>query len=241
MIRWTVRAAQVAAVLAGLIGLLIQAARLEAALADDDNAAPASESAGGKPKPGVDRFAKAVRSAFALPKGLTYSQLSSAQQNKLDDLRTQKEADLREALEALQESHGSKDAETRHKVDDVRKEIRTAIDEILGGGGSGSESQPNSGSKYPSGSPPPSYPEQGYPPPYGSWYPGYSPYYGPGLYYPWRYGPWDHHKRPGQSPNQVSQNPPTKSSTPPKPQPKPAPKPKPSPPAKSGSSGGSTK
>jgi hypothetical protein len=238
MIRWTVRAAQVAAVLAGLIGLSIQAARLEAALADDDNAAPASESGGSKPKPGVDRFAKAVRSAFVLPKGLTYSQLSSAQQNKLDDLRTQKEADLREALEALQESHGSKDAETRHKVDDVRKEIRTAIDEILAGGGSGSESQPSSGSKYPSGSPPPSYPDQGYPPPYGAgypgYYPGYYPYYGPGWSYPGRYR---HH---GQPPN-VSQNPPTKSSTPPKPQPQPKPQPKPAPKPKSGSSGGSTK
>jgi hypothetical protein len=234
MIRWTARAAQVAAVLAGSIGLSIQAARLQAALADDDNLAPASESAGGKPKPGVDRFAKAVRSAFALPKGLTYSQLTKEQQNKLDDLRTQKEPDLREALDALQQSGGSKDAEARHKVDDVRKEIRTAIDELLAGG-SGSESQPSSGSKYPSGSPPPSYPDQGYPPPYGGYpgyYPGYYPYYGPGWSYPGRYR---HHWQP---PN-VSQNPPTKSSTPPKPQPKPQPKPAPKP--KSGSSGGSTK
>jgi hypothetical protein len=222
MIRWTVRAAQVAGVLAGLLGLSFQAVRLQAA---DDDTAPASES-GGKPKPGVDRFAKAIRSAFVLPKGLTYSQLSSAQQNKLDDLRTQKEPDLREALEALQQSGGSKDAEARHKVDDVRKEIRTAIDEILGAGGG--DSQPNSGSKYPSGSPPPAYPDQGYPP-YGAGYPGYYPgyypyypYYGPGWSYPGRYR---HH---GQQPN-VSQNPPTKPSTPPKPQPKPAPRPKTSP------------
>jgi hypothetical protein len=235
MIRWTVRAVQVAAVLAGLIGFSIQAARLQAAAADDDNGAPASESAGGKPKSGVDRFAKAVRSAFALPKGLTYSQLTKDQQNKLDELRSQKEPDLREALEALQQSGGSKDAEARHKVDDVRKDIRTAIDELLAGG-SGSEPQPNSGSKYPSGSAPPSYPAQGYPP-YGSGYPGY-PYYGPGwpgYYYPWVYGPWNRpRKYPAQSPN-VSQNPPTNSPTPPRPQPKPAPKPR------SGSSGGGTK
>jgi hypothetical protein len=237
MIRSTVRAARVAAVLVVSIILSAQAAWLAAVRADDDSETPAKESTEGKPKPGIDRYAKAVRTAFALPKGLTYSQLSKDQQNKLDDLRTQKEPDLREALEALQEAHGSKDNEARHKVDDVRKDIRTGIDEILAAGGSAKDSQPGSGSKYPSsGSPPPAYPEQ--PPGYG--YPGYYPpnYYGPGWpspYYPWGYGPgWGRNRYPGQS--STSQNPPAKpASTPPKPQPKPQPHPHPQPKSGGGS------
>jgi len=223
MFRRTVCAAWVGAVVAGLVGLSVQATRLKAAAADDNGSA-ADEPSGGKAKPGFDRYAKAVRGAFALPRGRTYSQLSKDQQSKLDDLKTQKEPELREALEALQ-GGGSKDADARHKADDVRKEIRTAIDEILGSGG-GSESPPSSDSKYPSsGSPAPSYPQQGYYPPYGSGYPGYNyPFYGPGWpgYYPWGY-PGNPYRRPNPL---VSQNPPARPSTTP-------PKPRPSPPAKS--------
>ena len=130
MLRRTVRAMWVAAALAGLMGLLVQPTWLETALADDNETA-ADHPAGGKAKPAFDRYAKAVRSAFALPKGLAYSQISPQKQSKLDALRTQKEPELREALEALQGTGGSKDTEARHKLDHLPQGNPRGDNELL--------------------------------------------------------------------------------------------------------------
>jgi hypothetical protein len=268
MIRQAIRAVLIIAAVAVVMRLSPKAAWLDAGPRDDSRAAAAEQglpevaaddapaadapavgaAAADEPKPsdkavkgGRDRFAKAVRAAFALPKGFSYSQLSRPQQKKWDDLRTKMGPKLREALQAVQDNTGDKEAEAKRALDGVHKEIRAAIDQIVASSGGGQETPSSSGSDYPSSSaPPPYHPEQGnyYPP-----YPGYPVYWygGPGGYYPgygYPYSSWDHRRtsvtqttlpKTTSQPANTTPKPPPKPKPTPKPAPKPPPKPTPKP------------
>lgn len=159
------------------------------ATADDDNnkqaaggAAPAKETGKDTAKDAAKPPSKnAIATAFALPKGTT---LNPKQQAAYDQLKTDKEDELRQAIDDLQNSKSGVTAAAAKKVRDLRAAIRQKINDILYGklaasGSSGS----NSGSGSSEGYYVPYGGYQGYAyPAYGGYYPywayGYNPYYG---------------------------------------------------------------
>jgi hypothetical protein len=179
-------------------------------------------------KPARDRFARAVLAAFALPKGITYSRLSTPQQKKWDDLHKQLEPKLREALQAVQDNNGDKETEAKHDLAGVRKEIRDGIDQLLSSSGGGQETPSSSGSRPSASTSPPSYPPPGN---YNPAYPGYVPYSNGGYnYYPgYGYGS-PNYRRPTVSQTNPPATTTTTTSHPAKPATKPTPKPPPPPP-----------
>lgn len=88
-----------------------------------------------------------VATAFALPKGVT---LNAQQQAAYDQLKGDKEAELREALDAVQNSDSNTpSAQALKKLRECKAEIRKAIDAIVtgrGDAGSGKSGQGPQGS-----------------------------------------------------------------------------------------------
>jgi hypothetical protein len=165
------------------------------------DAAP-SHTGTGKP-PAKDPTA----SAFALPKGTT---LNAKQQAAFDQLKADKEPELRQAIDDLQNSKTGATAAAAKKIRDLRNSIRQKINDIMYGklaasGGSGNDSSSASSNGY-------SVPYDGYPAPY---YSGYWPY---GYYpYPYYSPRWRGSRSKNSSGNSNGKTPPSNTSPAPRP------------------------
>jgi hypothetical protein len=71
---------------------------------------------------------RAIASAFALPKETV---LNAKQQTAYDSLKQAKEGDLRQALNAVQQTKGADSAKALKTVRELRTEIRSSIQDIL--------------------------------------------------------------------------------------------------------------
>jgi hypothetical protein len=119
--------------------------------------------------------------AFALPGGV---KLNPKQQAAYDQLKADKQPELQQAIDDLQNSKSGATAKAAKKVRDLRGEIRNSINDIIY-----SHSYASSGSDSGGNGADSSGPSYGYAIPYGGYYP-YWPY---GGYY--RY-PYYHYPRP---------------------------------------------
>ncbi len=153
---------------------------------DDNNQPAAAGDAPAKEPAKVPAKAKPpskdpVATAFALPKGTT---LNAKQQAAYDQLKADKEDELRQAIDDLQKSTSGATAAAAKKIRDLRAAIRQKINDILYGklaasGGPGNDSASGNSGSY-------AVPNGGYPAYYGG-YPAYGGYY---PYWPYGYNPY---------------------------------------------------
>ena len=158
-------------------GLSIPLSRANAEDQVGGNAASPGAAAGAAKKPASKDPAT---SAFALPKGVT---LNAKQQAAYDQLKADKEPELRQAIDELQNDKSGATAQAAKKLRDLRAEIRKGINDIVyaptSSPSTSRDSAGSSGSSTPGGS---GYAAP-YPVPYGGYY-SYRPY---GGYYPYPY------------------------------------------------------
>ncbi len=139
--------------------------------AADKAASPGTDAATAKKPAGKDP----TTSAFALPGGV---KLNTKQQAAYDQLKADKQPELKQAIDDLQNSKSGATAQAAKKVRDLRTEIRNSINDIVYAPSSPSSSGRDSGSSSDS------RPQRLWlrVVPYGGYYP-YRPYYG--GYYPY--------------------------------------------------------